>query len=106
MGTPAYADVTITCSGDEDKLSKINKKIITWIEKANSGKLKGSFKGDYSIDILNDGDEVIDLKVGSMRSQNLDWQLERLSDFCESIDGVIEFNTSVWVMSDGPYWTK
>lgn len=104
MGTPAFANVTITC-----KNAKTVQDICDWIYTANHNKFTKNdkdFIGDYNIDILDSNDEILDLRVDSDRSQNLDWQLENLSKFCNTLDDVDEFSSSAWVMTDGPYWNR
>lgn len=97
MGTPAKAIVSIYVEKKEDI-----DKIFDWINKAN----KGGLDGDFDITVIDEGYDLIACEVYSDRCQNLDWQLERFSEFCKTIDSVIEFSCSVWVMSDGPYWSR
>lgn len=97
MGTPAKATVNISIEKEKDI-----DKIFDWINQANDGQ----FNGDFDITIIYDSSSMINCEVYSDRCQNLDWQLERFSEFCKSIDSVTEFSCTVWVMSDGPYWSR
>lgn len=104
MGTPAQAEIHIEFNEDSEEAIE---KVISWIESANSGKLKGKFEGDYDISIDDSSDTDLWLKANSDRSQNLDWQLENLSFFVfDKVKEAKGFDTTVWVMSDGPWWER
>lgn len=104
MGTPAKAHVRITCNNSAG--SKIEK----WIDKANNKKLKGEYAGDYDIQedgVFGTGKEVsFTLLIESGRVQNLEWQLNNLSEFARNLKGVKEFSADVWYEGEGVYWEK
>lgn len=102
MGTPAFANVTITC-----KNKKTVQNICDWIYAANHGELKDEkLFGDYSIDVQDYNDEILDIKIDSGRVQNLEWQIKNLSDFCETQKCVTEFMSNAWMQMDSLSWDR
>jgi hypothetical protein len=94
MGTFGKAEVEIQFNKGVPKQFK---NVETLIEVLKEHQL-----GYYSIYNYNVGDDAIVFEMTSDRIQNLDWQVNSLSDFlrCHFNDDVVEFLSSGYVASD------
>lgn len=105
MGTPAYATGTIGFKPDSAAAIDIVK---AWIKRANNNEFPKDSEdnGSYDISITDEGRDFIEISAASMRDCNLDWQLERLQNFLQTIDSCISFDAQVYIMGDGFHWER
>lgn len=100
----AKADIRIELDVKEDSLSAlpIFEKIKTFVKKANTGKLGG----DFDLYVIEDDGGSIFLEAHSSREQNLEWQPDKLFEFCEAIPEVKIIDADTWIAAEGRYFER
>ena len=112
MGTSAFSSGSVEFNTNSPSFSDSIQKVADWIEKANNCKFTKDSEdsGDYSISITS---ETKDFAVGflyfeaeSGRVQNLEWQLDRLNLFCQTLPDCIRFQADVQIQGDSVCWER
>lgn len=108
MGTPAKADGYVGIKGNLETTLKVRNQILSWVKNANENKLVGDFHGDYDItlDLAPSETGTISFNAYSQRSNNLEWQVEKFREYCESIPEVSNFEADIWIRGDSQYFER
>ena len=105
MGTPAYSNGFISFKKDSAAASESVK---NWMTRANNHDFPKDSEdfGDFCFEIGEADETGLSFVADSMREQNLQWQLERLQLFLESIPEVISLDAPIMVQGEGIFWER
>lgn len=110
MGTFAKADGEVKFESAA-AMSLVVEQIDDFIDKVNNGDFPkdNPNNGDYSLELegeWEDSHSMFCFSAFSSREPNLQWQIERFTEFLKDLPGIVEINVNVMVQGDGFHWSK